>query len=75
MALGESFGPVLSGAANYKLGFTHSQEVLAMTVALFATIYLLICGDRYLFSSTQLDNQDEQKPILKEKGKYLPAAY
>ena len=59
MALGESFGPVLSGAANNKLGFTHSQEILAMTVALFAVTYLLICGDRDLFSSSQQEDADE----------------
>ena len=52
MALGESFGPVLSGAANYKYGFRHSQEILAMSVAMFAATYLLLCSDRDLFRSS-----------------------
>ena len=43
MGLGESVGPILSGASNVHLGFSSSQESLAILIAIFASVYLLSC--------------------------------
>ena len=52
MGLGETIGPVISGASNARYGFTYSQEVLGALIGIFTVSYLFICGDKDLFKAS-----------------------